>query len=77
MKINPEKYNLLMNFNRPATMKIGEHTISNSYCEQPFGVKNQLNLTSILKRLLKKPVKRYNYALYVYFKRKVITERFF
>ena len=77
MKTNPEKYYLLMNFNRPATMKTGEQTISNSYCEKLFGIKSQLNLTSILKGLLKKPVKRYNYALYVYFKTKVVTECFF
>ena len=32
MKANPEKCHLLMNVNRPATIKIGEHAISNSYC---------------------------------------------
>ena len=32
MKANPKKYHLLMNDNRPATIKIDEHTISNSYC---------------------------------------------
>ena len=32
MKENPEKCHLLMNVNRPATIKIGEHAISNSYC---------------------------------------------
>ena len=54
MKTNPEKYNLLINFNRPATMKIGEHTISNSYCEQLFGVKNQLNFNKHLETIIKK-----------------------
>ena len=32
MKANPEKCHLLMNVNRLATIKIGEHAISNSYC---------------------------------------------
>ena len=54
MKTNPEKYNLLMNFNRSATMKIGEHTISNSYCEQLLGVKNQLNFNKHLETIIKK-----------------------
>ena len=54
MKTNPEKYNLLMNFNRSATMKIGEHTISNSYCEQQLGVKNQLNFNKHLETIIKK-----------------------
>ena len=54
MKTNPEKYNLLMNFNMPATMKIGEHTISNSYCEQLFCVKNQLNFNKHLETIIKK-----------------------
>ena len=28
-----------MNVNRPATIKTGGHTISNSYCEKLIGVK--------------------------------------
>ena len=38
MKENPEKCHLLMNANRPATIKIGEHTVSNSYCKKLLGV---------------------------------------
>ena len=49
-----------MNVNRPATIKIGEHTMSNSYCEKLHGVKiDKSILTIILKRLLKKPVRIY------------------
>ena len=54
MKTNPEKYYLLMNFNRPATMKTGEQTISNSYCEKLFGIKSQLNFNKHLERIIKK-----------------------
>ena len=39
MKASSEKCHLLMNANRPATIKIGEHTISNSNCEKLLGVK--------------------------------------
>ena len=38
MKANPEKCHLLMNVNRPATIDIGEHTISNSYCQKLLGI---------------------------------------
>ena len=38
MKANPEKCHILINVNRPATIKIGEHTISNSYCDKLLGV---------------------------------------
>ena len=54
MKTNPEKYYLLMNFNRPATMKTGEQTISNSYGEKLFGIKSQLNFNKHLERIIKK-----------------------
>ena len=66
MKANPEKRHLIMNLNKPTTIKIGGgHTISNSYCEKLLGVKvdNQLNLIIILKQLLKKPVIRYMFWL--------------
>ena len=39
MKANPEKCHILANVNRPITIKIGEHTISNSYCEKLPGIK--------------------------------------
>ena len=39
MKANPEKCHILMNVNGPATIKIGEHTILNSYCDKLLGVK--------------------------------------
>ena len=41
-----------MNVNRPATMKTGEHTISNSYCEKLLGV--QPNFNNHLERIIKK-----------------------
>ena len=65
MKENPEKYHLLMNVNTPATIKIGEHAITNSYCEKLLGVKadSQLNFSIIFKRFLKKLVKRYMFWL--------------
>ena len=48
MKTSPEKCDLLMNVNRPATIKIGEHTISNSYCEKMLVLKSIIN--SIIKK---------------------------
>ena len=45
-----------MNANRPATIKIGEHTISNSYYEKLLGVKidSQLKFDNHLERIIKK-----------------------
>ena len=59
MKANPQKCHLLMNVNRSATIKIGEHTISNGYCEKLLGVKidSQLkfnNLETIIKKASQK-----------------------
>ena len=56
MKANPEKCHLSMNVNRPATIKIGEHTISNSYCEKLLGVKidSQLKFNNHLETIIKK-----------------------
>ena len=51
MKENPEKCHLLMNANRLATIKIGEHIVSNSYCKKLLGVNSILTIT--LKLLLK------------------------
>ena len=34
MEANLEKCHLLTNVNRPATIKVGEHAISNSYCKK-------------------------------------------
>ena len=64
MKTNPEKCHLLINVNRPATIKIGEHTISNSYCEKLVlrSIVNSI-LTIISKRLLTKRVRRYMFWL--------------
>ena len=61
MKTNPEKCHLLMNVNTPATIKVGEHSVTNSYCEKSHGGKtdSQLNFNIIFKRLLKKPLKMY------------------
>ena len=46
----------LMNVNRPATIKIREHTISNSYCEKLLGVKidSQLKSNNHLETIIKK-----------------------
>ena len=38
MKVNPEKFHQLINVNRPATINIGEHIISNSYRKKMLGV---------------------------------------
>ena len=56
MKANPEKCHLLMNVNRPATIRICEHIISNSYCEKLLGVKidTQLNFNNHLETIIKK-----------------------
>ena len=56
MKTNPEKCHLLINVNRPATIKIGEHTISNSYCEKLFGaqIDSQLNFNNHLETIINK-----------------------
>ena len=56
MKANPEKCHLLMNVNRPVTIKIGERTILISYCEKLFGVKieSQLHFNNHLKTIIKK-----------------------
>ena len=56
MKANPEKCHLLMNVNRPATIKIGKYTISNGYCEKLLGVKidSQLNFNNHLETIIKK-----------------------
>ena len=56
MKTNPEKCHLLMNVNRPATIKIGEHAISNSYCEKlfSFDIDSQLKFNNDLETIIKK-----------------------
>ena len=48
MKANPEKCHIIMNVNRPHTIKISGHTISNSYCEKLLGVKidSQVNFNN-------------------------------
>ena len=45
-----------MSVNRSATIKIGEHTILNSYCEKLLGVKidSQLNFKNHLETIIKK-----------------------
>ena len=56
MKANPEKCRLLMNVIRSATIKIGEHTISNSYCEKLLGVKidSRFNFNNHLETIIEK-----------------------
>ena len=53
-KANTEKFYLLMNGKRPATIKISEHTISNSYCENLLCVKidSQLNFDNHLETII-------------------------
>ena len=55
MKANPEKCHILMNVNRPAAIKIGEHTTSNSYCEKLPGVKinSQLKFNNHLETIIR------------------------
>ena len=45
-----------MSVNRSATITIGEHTISNIYCENWFGVKidGRLNYNNHLETIIKK-----------------------
>ena len=56
MKANPEKCRLLINIKRPATIKIGEHTTSNSYCKKLIGVKidSQLKFNNDYETIIKK-----------------------
>ena len=59
MNAHAEKCHLLMNFmnvNRPATIKTGEHNISNGYCENVLGLKisNQLNFSNHIETFIKK-----------------------
>ena len=56
MKANPEKCDLLMNVNRSTIIKIGEHTVSNSYPEKLLGVKinSQLKFSNHLETIVKK-----------------------
>ena len=56
MKANPEKCHLLINAGRPATVKIGKHTISNSYCKKLLGfqIDSQLNFNNHLETIIKK-----------------------
>ena len=56
MKANPEKCHLLMNVNRPATIKIGEHAISSSFCEKllSFDIDSQLKFNNDLATIIKK-----------------------
>ena len=44
-----------MNVNRPATIKIGEQAISNSYCEKLFiDIDSQLKFNNDLETIIKK-----------------------
>ena len=56
MNANPEKCHQLINVNRPATIKIGEDTISKSYCEKLLGVKtdSQLSFNNHLETIIKR-----------------------
>ena len=83
-KANTEKFYLLMNVKRPATIKISEHTISNSYWENLLCVKidSQLNFNNHLETIIKTTSQKVHVLvritpLYVYFKKKVINKCFF
>ena len=56
MKANPDKCHLLMSTKTPATLKIGDNSISNSDCKKPLGVKidSKLNFNIHLDTILKK-----------------------
>ena len=75
MKACPEKYHLLMNVNKPATIKIGEQTVSKSvivnkllWWKKYLVLKSiiNLNLTIIVKRLSKKLIRRYIFWLEIH-----------
>ena len=73
-----------MNVKRPATIKISEHTISNSYWENLLCVKidSQLNFNNHLETIIKQPVRRYMFwlelRLFMYIsKRKLLMNAFF
>ena len=83
-KANTEKFYLLMNVKRPATIKISEHTISNSYWENLLCVKidSQLNFNNHLETIIKQSVRRYMFwlelRLFMYIsKRKLLMNAFF
>ena len=81
MKANPKKCHQLMNVNSPANINIGEHTISNSYCDKLLGVKidSKLNFNNHLETIIKKASQMVHVwlKLHLCFKKKVINERFF
>ena len=56
IQVNPEKCHLLVNANRLATIKIGEHTISNSYFEKlsSVNIDSQFNFNNHLQTIIKK-----------------------
>ena len=64
-KANPKKFHLLKNVNSPAAIKIGEHTISNSYCEKLHGAKidSQLHFNNLPETVIKKASQRYIFWL--------------
>ena len=78
LKANPEKCCLLMNANRPTTIKIGVHTISNSYCKKLLGVQidSQLNFNNHLETVIKKSSQKVHVLAKINLK-KVINEQFF
>ena len=56
MKTSPKKCHLLINVNRPANIKTGEHTKSNSYRRKVLGLKidSQLNFNNHLETIIEK-----------------------
>ena len=84
MKANPEKCHLLMSANRSANIKIGEHTISNSYCEKLLGVQidSELNFNNHLETIIKKGSQKLHVLIRITLyrcisKRKLLINAFF
>ena len=72
MNVIHENCHLSINVNRPSTIKIGEHIISNSYYEKLLNVKiiAQFSLSNNLEKIIKTSEN-------AYFKQKVINKCFF
>ena len=71
-----------MSVNRPATITIGEHTISNIYWEKWFGIKidGRLNYNNHLETIIKKASQKVHVLARItpyMWKKNVINERFF
>ena len=75
MKANPEKCHLLTNFNRLATIKIGEHNVSNSYCEKLLGIKidSQFKFNNHFETIIKKASQKVHFLARITLYMSIIT----